>query len=411
MTQSAKHVVRTYTSLIFTSTLASSMIWGVNTLFLLDAGLNNFEAFTANAFFTLGQVLFEIPTGVIADSWGRRSSYLLGTLTLIASTGLYLLLWQLSSPLWMWAMASMLLGLGFTFFSGATEAWLVDALRFTNFTGSLESAFAKGQIALGIAMLTGSVMGGFIAQFTNLGVPYILRVFLLLITLLIAAIYMRDLGFTPDKSSKAIPHMKHVANQSIKFGFKNRPIRWLMLAAPFTGGVSIYGFYALQPYLLELYGDSSAYAIAGLAAAIVAGGQIAGGLLISKIRKLFNNRTTLIATGVILSFFVLLVFGLTNNFYLALATISVWAIVYAATSPVRQAYINDLIPSKQRATVLSVDALMGSSGGIVSQPALGRSADIFSYSFSYVISAAIQLVALPFTMLARKEKAKSDPIK
>ena len=64
------------------NTLAASFIWGINTLFLLDAGLSNLEAFAANAFFTAGMVVFEVPTGVVADTWGRRTSYLLGTLTL-----------------------------------------------------------------------------------------------------------------------------------------------------------------------------------------------------------------------------------------------------------------------------------------------------------------------------------------
>ena len=53
------------------STLAASLIWGVITLFLLDAGLTNTEAFAANAFFTGGQVLFEVPTGVLADTCPR----------------------------------------------------------------------------------------------------------------------------------------------------------------------------------------------------------------------------------------------------------------------------------------------------------------------------------------------------
>ena len=51
----------------------------------------------------------------------------------------------------------------------------------------------------------------------------------------------------------------------------------MMLAAPFATGVGIYAFYALQPFLLELYGDPDAYAVAGSAAAIVAGSQILGG--------------------------------------------------------------------------------------------------------------------------------------
>ena len=108
-------------------------------------------------------VLFEVPTGIVADTVGRRASYLLGTVTLTASTLLYVLLWQVEAPFWQWAVASVLLGLGFTFFSGAVEAWLVDALTATGFTGKLEAVFGRGQIVGGAAMLTGSVAGGFIA--------------------------------------------------------------------------------------------------------------------------------------------------------------------------------------------------------------------------------------------------------
>src|SRR5687768_3279108 len=113
------------------STLASSFIWGINTLFLLDAGLTVTLAFAANACFTAGQVLFEVPTGALADTLGRRTSYLLGAATLFASTLLYVGLWKLEGPFWAWAVVSALLGLGFTFFSGATEAWLVDGLKAT----------------------------------------------------------------------------------------------------------------------------------------------------------------------------------------------------------------------------------------------------------------------------------------
>ena len=60
----ALRVERTYLALTLFTTLAASFIWGINTLFLLDAGLNNAEAFAANAFFTVGQVIFEVPTGV-----------------------------------------------------------------------------------------------------------------------------------------------------------------------------------------------------------------------------------------------------------------------------------------------------------------------------------------------------------
>jgi MFS family permease len=78
--------------------------------------------------------------------------------------------------------------------------------------------------------------------------------------------------------------------------------------------------------------------------------------------------------------------------------------------PVRQAFVNGLIPSGQRATVLSFDSLMGSTGGVLFQPALGRAADVWGYPASYLCSAAIQAVAVPLMWLARRERAESDPI-
>ena len=115
---SSRRIQNVYLILLLLQTLGASLIWGINTLFLLDAGMNNLEAFAANAFFTAGMVIFEIPTGIVADTRGRRMSFLWGALTLAVSTLLYFLMWQVSAPFWAWAIVSALLGLGFTFFSG-----------------------------------------------------------------------------------------------------------------------------------------------------------------------------------------------------------------------------------------------------------------------------------------------------
>src|SRR6266850_114553 len=106
MKYTSKSVISVYLLLTLLTTLAASFIWGINTLFLLDAGLNNTQAFAANAFFTAGQVLFEVPTGVVADTRGRRFSFLLGAATLLLSTLLYLVMWQLRAEFWGWAVAS-----------------------------------------------------------------------------------------------------------------------------------------------------------------------------------------------------------------------------------------------------------------------------------------------------------------
>ena len=88
----------------------------------------------------------------------------------------------------------------------------------------------------------------------------------------------------------------------------------------------------------------------------------------------------------------------------------VWAMLFAVEGPLRQAYLNGVIPSEQRATVLSFDNMIGATGGVIAQPALGRVADVNGYGASYVVAAGVQALAIPFLILARREKAISDPI-
>ena len=408
MNDAARRIQRIYLLLTLGNTLAASFIWGINTLFLLDAGLSNLEAFAANAFFTAGMVLFEVPTGVVADTWGRRASYLLGTLTLAGSTLLYWLLWVTEGPFWQWAVVSILIGLGFTFFSGAVEAWLVDALTFSGYSGELETVFGRAQMVGGIAMLGGSVAGGVIAQATSLGVPFLIRVAVLLVMFVVAWALMRDLGFTPQRSHNPLRDMETVFTTSLDHGLKNPPVRWVMLAAPFSAGVGIYAFYAAQPYLLELYGDPNAYSVAGLAAAIVAAAQIVGGWLAPRIRGLFECRTSALLLGAGASSALLIGLGATSSFAAALAILTAWGLVFAATMPIRQAYLNGMIPSERRATVLSFDSLMGNTGGVVIQPALGKAADVWSYATSYAIAGAFQALALPFLYLSRRQNDPAD---
>jgi MFS family permease len=403
-------IQRTYLTLLLGNTLAASLIWGINTIFLLDAGLSNLEAFAANAFFTAGMVLFEVPTGIVADTIGRRASYLAGTVTLAASTILYVLLWQIEAPFWEWAIVSILLGLGFTFFSGAVEAWLVDALTATGFDGDLETVFGRGQMVTGGAMLSGSVGGGFIAEQVSLGAPFVARGAILAVMFAVAFRMMHDVGFTPEKGERPLAEMRKIASASIEYGWRVPAVKWLMVEALFTGGVGIYAFYALQPYLLELYGDPQAYQIAGLVAAIVAGAQILGGIAAPRIRRLFRRRTSALIATAMLSTVTLVLIGLVESFAGVIALTCVWGLLFAATMPIRQTYINGMIPSRQRASILSFDSMMSSSGGVWAQPVLGRTADAWGYGTSYVVSAGISALAVPCLILSRRQNAPADTV-
>ena len=404
---------RTYLWLLLLQTLAAAFIWGVNTLFLLDAGLSLTEAFVANAAYTAGMVLFEVPTGVVADAVGRRASFILGAVTLLITTLGYLALWYWGAGIVWWVIVSALIGLGFTFFSGATEAWLVDALEATGHHGDIDTVFGKGQTVSGAAMLVGSIGGGFLAQI-SLGVPYLVRSLMLIAVIVAAYVAMHDIGYSPVRGTSIRHDVSAILKASIKHGLGNRPVRMFMLAAPF--GMGIWVFYAFQPYLLELFGDPNAFYLSGIAAAVFAVAQMIGGASVGWVRRHVRTRTAVILIQIVLAGVALLGVGAAQlmnipiGFWVAIALLAVYAMGWALAGPIQQAYINACIPSQQRATVLSFQSLMSSAGGVVSQPALGRVADVYSLGLGYGVAGLLTALQLPFIWSVRKMGLDADKV-
>ena len=106
----------------------------------------------------------------------------------------------------------------------------------------------------------------------------------------------------------------------------------------------------------------------------------------------------------------LLVVGLVAHLVVVLVFMVLWALTGAAVLPVRQAYLNGMIPSKQRATVLSFDSLLSSAGGVVVQPVMGRVGDVSGYPLTFALSAGVQALALPFYWMARREQPGPEPV-
>jgi MFS family permease len=181
-----------------------------------------------------------------------------------------------------------------------------------------------------------------------------------------------------------------------------------MVESLLVGGVGIYAFYALQPYLLELWGDPEAYQIAGLVAAIAAGAQILGGVVAPRIRALFHRRTSGLIVLAVLNVVTLGLIGTVDSFWAVLGMIVAWGLLFAAATPIRQAYMNGMIPSRQRATILSFDSLMSSTGGVWAQPVLGRAADMWGYASSYLVGAGISALAVPALVLSRRQNNPAD---
>lgn len=405
----AARVVRSYYVLSGLYTLAASLIWGVNTLFLLDAGLSIGEVFIANAVFSAGMVLFEVPTGVVADTLGRRVSYLLSVAVLAVTTGLYLLVWAVEGGVVAFSAVSMFMGLGFTFFSGALEAWMVDALDAAG-GGDLDHVFARGQQVTGAAMLVGTVGGGFLGQ-VSLGIPFGVRMVLLLALIGLASPMMVEQGFRPRPlTMRAFPReMADQARMAIQAGWGRPGLRALILTSAVGSGFLYWGFYAAQPYFLELLQRDAVWVVglltAGLSLATMAGNQ-----LVDWLSKRCRRRTTLLlwASAVIAGAAV--VMGLSDSFAVVAVAFLVMGAAFGVTQPVHSAYVHTVTTSEHRATVVSFDSMVGSTGGFGGQIGLGALSDARGLGAGYVVGGAVSLVSLPLVWLVRRAGGEGDLI-
>ena len=344
----------------------------------------------ANAAFSAGMVVFEIPTGVIADTLGRRVSFLLSVSVLGATTLMYVGLAQVEAGVVAFAAVSVGMGLGFTFYSGAMEAWLVDALAVTGYRGILDRVFARGQQITGTAMLVGTVGGGLLGQ-VDLALPYLVRSVLLAAVFVVAFVVMHDLGFTPRKVTAAeLPARSRGTHEpALRSAGVSARSRLLMLASLVQGGFLIWAFYALQPYLLELL-DSDAVWIAGLVAAGVAMSTIAGNQVVDFASRYCGRRTTLLLAAAAVESSAAVVLGLAASFWVALAALFLVTASVGVTSPVRSAYLHQIVPTEQRATVVSFDSMVTSVGGVGGQVGLGALGEARSVGAAFVAGGVVR---------------------
>ncbi len=401
-------ILRTYLMVAGLYTLSASLIWGVNTLFLLAAGLDIFGVFVANAAFTAGMVIFEIPTGVLADTRGRRVSFLLSVVVLLVGTLGYVALSEIEAGLAAFVVVSVVLGLGFTFYSGAVEAWLVDALDATGFEGNLDEVFARGAGVSGAAMLVGTVGGGLLGDL-DLAVPFLARAALLAGVLAVGLVAMRDVGFTPRtiRLSEVPAAMGRVARDSLAYGWQRRSVRLLMIGSFFQGGFLMWGFYAWQPYFLELLGRDAVW-VAGVVAALISLSLIVGNSLVAWLTRFCGRRTTLLIWAAAVQAAAVVGVGLAGSFWLAVALLLVGTAAMGVMGPVKQAYLHQVIPSEQRATVVSFDSMVGSGGGVLGQGGLGYLSRAVSIPAGYVTGGVALVLVLPALRLLRRLAEPAD---
>jgi MFS family permease len=406
----SRRVIRSYLIISGLFTLSASLIWGINTLFLLESGLSIFEVFLANAVFTAAMALFEVPTGVVADTRGRRISFLLSEATIALGTLAYVGVALIDGGLLLFSLAGIILGLGYTFYSGAVEAWLVDALGATGYGKELDGVFARAETVSSIAMVVGTIGGGALGQI-DLSLPYIARTVLVLMAFWVGLRTMHDIGFTPRtvQLKGIVGEMRKVGRAGIDFGWRAPAIRLLVMESFVTWGFFSWAWYAWQPYFLDLYGQNAIW-LSGLIAALFGLAGIAGNALVRPLAKPGRRRTTLLIGAGAVTVATMIATGVIQVFWLTVPIFLLGAVAGGLLQPVRQTYLHQSIPSSERATLVSFDSLMGSLGSVGGQSGLGYLSQERSIPAGFVVGGLATIITLPIYARLRRLNEPADRI-
>jgi MFS family permease len=354
--------------------------------------------------------LFEVPTGVVADTLGRRASFLLSEFTLAIGTLAYVGVAAIHGGLVLFCLAGVILGLGYTFYSGAVEAWAVDALKATGYERELDGVFARASIVSSIAMIAGTVGGGLLGQI-DLALPYLARAALVLMAFAVGYRTMHDIGFTPRALHVRgiVGEMRKVGRTGITFGWQNPAVRLLVLESFITWGFFSWAWYAWQPYFLDLYGHDAVW-LSGLIASLFALAGIVGNSLVGKLAKPGRRRTTILLGSAAISTATMVATGVVQSFWITVPIFLLGAVAGGVLQPVRQTYLHQSIPSSERATLVSFDSLMGSLGSVGGQTGLGFLSQERSIPAGFVVGGLATVVAVPLFGRLRSLNEPADRI-
>ncbi|GAU78072.1 MFS transporter [Fusibacter sp. 3D3] len=167
---------------ILYSVFSDLLILGpILTIFFLAKGLNFTQIFTIGAVNSLFVVLFEVPTGAVADKYSRKLSIIMGCIMWIISLSIYIYAQNFAT----FVIAEIIFSIGMTFKSGAETAILFDSLKLEGREKEFQTIVGKARSYLLYASAVGSLLAGFVYSY-NIYLPFIISIGFIIISLGVA---------------------------------------------------------------------------------------------------------------------------------------------------------------------------------------------------------------------------------
>jgi Major Facilitator Superfamily. len=400
-----------YLFIEFSASMFFSMMFVVTSLYEATvAGLTPVQLILVGTALELSAFVFEVPTGIVADVYSRRLSIIIGYVLM----GVGFLVEGFFPSFLPILLAQVIWGLGYTFTSGATQAWITDEVGEDDanklFLRGTQMGLFASLIGMGAAMFVGANNVAMPLRVGSLGV--------MLIGVALAFI-MPETGFhpTPREDRNTWQHMWHTFNQGLK-AVRSKPRLMNIVFIGLFYGLYSEGFDRLWvKHLLDhfelpvIFGNNQVAFFAVLRVA----GTILTILMVRFVEKrvdatspLAIGRAVLFVTGAIS--IALLGFALSSFLFLSLSLYLVISVLRNVQTPLQTAWVNQKLDPQVRATVHSMFGQVDAIGQVMGGPIVAMIASVGSAVASLVTSSLLLIPALFFVSRANSQSANEAEV-
>jgi MFS family permease len=340
-------------------------------------GLSLSQAALIDVTFFVAAALGEVPTGIVADSFGRKTSLVIGTALMSLST----VAWVFAPTLPLIMLAYICLGIGYTFLSGAEDALFYESLQLTGRAGAYTRLVGRvGATMLG-ALALGSVASGLLAA-VDLTLPFVVAGLSYVLMFGIVLTFKEPKAEEPSGGQARKP-FREILKQSLALMRARPALRYpMMYLALVPLAALILETLFVQPQALALGVPIAGVGVVVMALQIT---NIAGSTWSDRIRVRVGEGRILYAAPLVIVASLILLAAL--QLFPALLFIAVISFVTACLHPILLSRVQNEVSDDLRATLLSMQSLMFTVVAAISQPTLGLIADRSGLPAAYVVQA------------------------
>ncbi len=363
---------------LFILTKSLDLTHGVWMIYLAMKGMSLYQLGLLEGIFHVTSFTMEVPTGLVADIYGRRVSRICGRFSSLI--GIIILMF--ANSFYLFALSFIFLAISYNLESGAGEALIYDSLKEINEEESYMKVAGTGEMFYQGGNVLSLIIGGYLASI-NYFYAFFATACIILVTIFQAFSFTEPrIDFEHTKEKNIIKILRKQVTESLHVLKSKKKLGFLIV---FSQIIFVFGtclFYYLQNYF-KISGLNEGRIGMMLAASSLVGAAVASQAY--KIEKVLKEKGILLIMPIV-TIGCIWGIALTKYHYLFyILMMAVDGIIFVAISD----YINKLIPSQNRATVLSFASMVFSFFMIFLFPLIGKIGDMYSLQTAFILLASV----------------------